>query len=84
MILKSLKEFSGEIISAKPKAGDRIDLAVEYFKSKTFTRKDYMNLFKEISSATASRDLAQGVASRLLKITGNKSQAIYRLNKKQK
>jgi hypothetical protein len=32
MILKSLKEFSGEIVSVKPKACDRIDLAAEYFK----------------------------------------------------
>ncbi|MBK9323811.1 MAG: Fic family protein [Bdellovibrionaceae bacterium] len=84
MILKSLKEFSGEIISAKPKAGDRIDLAAEYFKSQSFTRKDYMNLFKEIATATASRDLAQAVASGLLKINGTKSKAVYSLSKKKK
>jgi Fic family protein len=77
MILKSLKEFSGEIISAKPKAGDRIDLAAENFKKQSFTRKDYMNFFKEISTATASRDLALGVAIGLLQIKGMKSKAVY-------
>jgi Fic family protein len=84
MILKSLKEFSSEIVSAKPKADDRIDLAADYFKSQTFTRMDYLKLFKEISMATASRDLAQAVASGLLKIKGTKSKAVYNLNKKKK
>jgi Fic family protein len=84
MILKSLKEFSGEIVSAKPKADDRIDLAADYFKSQTFTRMDYLKLFKEISTATASRDLAQAVASGLLNIKGTKSKAVYNLNKKKK
>lgn len=81
MILKSLTEFSGEILSAKPKATDRIDMAAEYFKSQNFSRKDYMNLFKEIASATASRDLAQAVAGGILKIKGTKSKAKYSLNK---
>lgn len=84
MILKSLKEFSGEILSAKPKATDRIDLAAEYFRGQSFSRKDYMNLFKEIATATASRDLAQAVASGLLKIKGTKSKAKYSLNRVKK
>lgn len=41
-----------------------------YFKAnsdlKIFTRKDYMQIFKDISSATATRDLRFGVASGLL------------------
>lgn len=81
MILKSLTEFSGEILSAKPKATDRIDMAAEYFKSQSFSRKDYMNLFKEIATATASRDLAQAVAVGIFKIKGTKSKAKYSLNK---
>ena len=82
MILKSLKEFSGEILSTNPKPFDRIELALEYFYSQSFTRKDYMILHKEISTATASRDLAQAVTSGVLKVTGTKSKATYRLNKK--
>lgn len=82
MILRSLKEFSNEILSTNPKPYDRIELALEYFNKESFTRKDYMILHKEISTATASRDLAQAVTSGVLKITGTKSKATYRLNKK--
>jgi Fic family protein len=44
-----------------------------------FTRKDYMNVFKEISSATASRDLKKGVEIRLFKKQGDKTKTIYRI-----
>jgi len=47
-----------------------------------FTRKDYMNIFKEISSATASRDLKKGVEIRLFKKQGDKTKTIYRILKK--
>jgi Fic family protein len=47
-----------------------------------FTRKDYMNIFKEISSATASRDLKKGVELRLFKKQGDKTKTIYRILKK--
>lgn len=43
----------------------------------TFTRKDYMAVFKDISTATASRDLQNGVASGLLQKSGEKSKTIY-------
>lgn len=77
MILKSLKEFSGELLSSKPNSNDRIELAIENFKDLKFTRKDYMILHKEISTATASRDLAQAVKKGRLKIKGTKSKAVY-------
>lgn len=77
MILKSLKEFSGELLSSKPNSTDRIELAIENFQDWKFTRKDYMILHKEISTATASRDLAQGVEEGRLKIKGTKSKAVY-------
>jgi predicted HTH transcriptional regulator len=47
-----------------------------------FTRKDYMNIFKEISSATASRDLKKGVEIRLFKKQGDKTKTIYGIFKK--
>ena len=81
MIVDSLKEFSSEILAAKPKAIDRIEMASEYFAKISFTRKDYMMLFKEISSATASRDLAQAVSKGALKINGIKSKAKYNFKK---
>lgn len=57
---------------------------LEYFNSlgkKEFTRKDYMNVFKDISSATASRDLKKGVEMKLFKKTGSKNLTVYKLLK---
>jgi len=57
---------------------------LEYFKTigkSEFTRKDYMNVFKDISSATASRDLKKGVELNLFQKTGNKNLTIYKLVK---
>lgn len=44
---------------------------------KEFTRKDYMNVFKDLSSATASRDLKKGINLRLFKSSGNLNKTIY-------
>ena len=44
-----------------------------------FTRKDYMNIFKDISSATASRDLKKGVEFELFEKIGERNKTIYRL-----
>jgi Fic family protein len=55
---------------------------LEYFCStgkKEFTRKDYMNVFKDISSATASRDLKKGAEMKLFIKTGDRNMTIYRL-----
>lgn len=81
MIVNTLKEFSGEILSAKPSANDRIEMAVEHFSQRSFARKDYMLLHKEISTATASRDLAQAVSNGVLEVQGEKSRAKYRFKK---
>jgi Fic family protein len=77
MILKSLKEFNEENISTNPKPTDRIEFALEHFKYQSFSRKDYMVLHKGISTATASRDLAQAVLEGILKINGTKAKAKY-------
>jgi len=55
---------------------------LEYFTAlgkKTFTRKDYMNLFKEISSATASRDLKKGIEAGMFTKEGDKTKTVYKL-----
>jgi len=54
---------------------------LEYFIAlgiKEFSRKDYMNVFKNISSATASRDLKKGIEMNLLEKTGTKNKTIYK------
>lgn len=56
------------------------DDRIRYFMSKGFTsfsRKDYLSMFKNISSATASRDLRAGVKRGLLLKTGERNQTIY-------
>ncbi len=55
---------------------------LNYFLSlgkKEFSRKDYMNIFKTISSATASRDLKKGAELNLFCKTGDKSRTVYKL-----
>jgi len=47
---------------------------------KAFSRRDYMNVFKDISTATASRDLKKGVALNLFHKTGDKNKTVYILN----
>lgn len=57
---------------------------LEYFCSlemKEFTRKDYMNVFKSISSATASRDLKKGLEMKIFEKTGDKNLTLYKLLK---
>lgn len=53
---------------------------LKYFVSlnkKEFSRKDYMTVFKDISSATASRDLKKGVELNLFEKIGQKNKTIY-------
>jgi Fic family protein len=45
---------------------------------KEFTRKDYLNYFKTISTATASRDLSKAVKEKLILKIGDKSNTIYK------
>ncbi|MFN3665872.1 MAG: Fic family protein [Sediminibacterium sp.] len=46
---------------------------------RTFTRKDYLNYFKLISSATASRDLASAVKYGLIRKIGDKNKTTYQV-----
>ena len=46
---------------------------------KEFTRKNYMNYFKMISSATASRDILLAVKENLVKKIGDKNKTIYKV-----
>lgn len=57
---------------------DRLNYFISLGK-KEFTRKDYMDVFKDISSATASRDLKKGVGLNLFRKTGQKNKTVYQL-----
>lgn len=45
--------------------------------NKVFSRRDYMLVFKDISSATASRDLKKGIVLSLFDKKGEKSKTVY-------
>ena len=55
---------------------DRIEYFISLNKG-VFTRKDYMNVFKDISSATASRDIKKGVEMMRFEKTGDKRLTKY-------
>ena len=59
-------------------SSDRISLFTGYIGKQDFSRKDYLRHFKEISPATASRDLKDAVADGLLKKYGDKRMTTYR------
>lgn len=55
---------------------ERLVLYLEQ-QPEAFTRKDYMSFYKELSTATASRDLKNGTISGLLKKHGDKKNTYY-------
>lgn len=57
---------------------DRINLFKSIAKNDYFTRKDYLKHFREISTATASRDLNFAFKQGILEKTGNKNTTKYR------
>ena len=72
--LESILNYNNRIL----KDIDRIEYFVSLGKQ-VFTRKDYMNTFKDMSSATASRDLKKGVELHFFEVSGNKNQTKYRV-----
>ncbi|SKC11463.1 Fic family protein [Soonwooa buanensis] len=71
--LSELLENSGKKLSDE----DRIHIFLEQNENE-FTRKDYLNYFKDISSATASRDLKNAVENNLIAKNGDKKTTTYR------
>ncbi|MFA6262102.1 MAG: Fic family protein [Bacteroidia bacterium] len=55
---------------------DRLDHFIS-LGLKEFTRKEYMKVFKNLSSATASRDLKKGLELKLFKSRGDKNKTQY-------
>ena len=76
IILQTLNEYLS-LAKYQPKSShDRLEIAKNKLKDK-FSRKDYCNIFKNLSTATASRDLQQGIKEGILKKTGDKSLTKY-------
>lgn len=81
VILLAIEEFDAEMIAVVITSKDRLESAHKYFNHTLFSRREYMELFKTLSTSTASRDLKEGVDSRLLKKVGDKNQAKYKFVK---
>lgn len=79
-LFDALKEMSETIRFEPLTSNSRLESAKIHFSTLWFVRKDYINLFKSIATATASRDLAEGVAKGLLLREGDKARARYRFS----
>ncbi|MFD1628854.1 Fic family protein [Pseudopedobacter beijingensis] len=66
-----------ENTSRKLNERERLEIFLETNKQE-FSRKDYMKHYSEISSATASRDLKNGVQLGLIERFGDKKTSLYR------
>ncbi|MFV0467788.1 MAG: Fic family protein [Dysgonomonas sp.] len=60
---------------------DRINIFVNFIGNDFFTRQDYLRHNKEISTATASRDLKEAVDNNIIEKTGEKRLTKYRYKK---
>jgi predicted HTH transcriptional regulator len=72
--LGSLLNVTGQTLTSEQRIAHFISLG-----KNEFTRKEYMDVFKTISSATASRDLKKAVKNRHLKTSGSGNQTLYNL-----
>lgn len=70
--LERLLDYNNRIL----KDVDRLEYFIK-LGIKEFARKDYMNTFKDLSSATASRDLKKGIALQLFESNGNLNKTKY-------
>jgi len=77
IILESLEELLN-IQNVSLKNIDRINLFKAIVKDDYFTRKEYLKNFREISSATASRDLSFAVENGIIEKIGDKNTTRYK------
>ena len=74
--LQQLLTYNNRIL----KDTDRISYFSMICKTE-FSRKEYMNIFKDISTASASRDLKKGVELGIFSVMGDKNKAKYKVTK---
>lgn len=80
IILEVLEDYSREYKVTEMGFAERIAYAKETFQDMEFSRKQYIDLLKTISSATASRDLMEAVKLKKLKKTGSNNQSKYKFS----
>ncbi|MEH6407813.1 MAG: Fic family protein, partial [Leeuwenhoekiella sp.] len=72
--ISNLLDFNNRTLNNK----DRLEYFISLNKYE-FSRKDYMDIFKDISSATASRDLKKGLELNLFEKIGEKNKTKYKI-----
>jgi len=77
-ILEALQLYTQSARSPVQDFHSRLLSVQDTFGNNWFTRKEYLSLHKDISSATASRDLITGVTEGILKKKGERNQVMYR------
>ena len=77
VINDSLKELLN-ISTLRLSALDRIKYFID-LEPETFSRKDYLMVFKDISTATASRDLKKGIEEGLITKIGDRRNTKYQI-----
>lgn len=78
-MLNIIDESLSELIDRqKPPVSDieRLTYFIE-MQNGSFSRKDYLTVFKNISTATASRDLLKGIELGLIQKRGDKNTSVY-------
>jgi Fic family protein len=78
IIHQALKEYGRDINRSPKDAESRLIYAKEFIKEESFSRKKYMEIHRDISQATASRDLLFGIANNILQKQGSKNQTLYK------
>lgn len=84
-MLNIINEALEGLLSSQPVnliGKDRIKFFKGIIKEKSFSRKNYMRHFKDISSATASRDLREATAKMILEKRGDGRLTTYKYNNK--
>lgn len=77
-ILKALQLYVNNVVSPVKTPKSRLEFAKIKLPNSWFSRKDYILLHKDISSASASRDLIFGVKEGILTYKGIKNQTCYK------
>src|SRR5262249_17216033 len=77
LVKESLVAFMEAFRPSREDADARLDAAHHQFGSRLFSRKGSLALHKGISTATASRDLRDGVARDRLRMQGTRATARY-------
>ena len=70
--LNNLLNYNNRVLKDTDRLAYFLNLSI-----KAFNRKDYMNIFKDISSATASRDLKKGMEMKMFESIGHLNKTKY-------